>query len=169
MKKIVIIGPESTGKTTITQQLAAHFQCPMVEEYARWYIGQLNRPYCQQDLLEIARGQLINEDSFSESSEPYLFCDTDLRVIKLWSHFKYGKVHPWILDQIGLRSYHAYLLMDIDLSWEPDRQREHPSSRQEILDLYRAELKSSGVPFTIISGIKKERLKNAIDCIQRLA
>ena len=77
MKKIVIIGPESTGKTTITQQLAAHFQCPMVEEYARWYIDQLDRPYYQQDLLEIARGQLINEDSFSESSSPYLFCDTD--------------------------------------------------------------------------------------------
>ena len=169
MKKIVIIGPESTGKTTITQQLAAHFQCPMVEEYARWYIDQLDRPYYQQDLLKIARGQLINEDSFSESSSPYLFCDTDLRVIKIWSHFKYGTVHPWILDQIRLRSYHAYLLMDIDLSWEPDPQREHPSSRREILELYQAELKSSGVPFTIISGTKKERSIYAIDFIQRLA
>jgi len=169
MKKIVIIGPESTGKTTMAQQLAAYFQSPMVKEYARTHIDQLGRPYQQRDLLEIARGQIKNEDQFRDSSVPYLFCDTDLRVIKIWSKYRFGNVHPWILEQIRTRTYHAYLLMDIDLPWEPDPQREHPKNRQELFDLYRAELKLAEVPFTIISGEKKERSKKAIDFIACLS
>ncbi len=169
MKKIVIIGPESTGKTTLAQQLATHFQSPMVEEYARAYIDRLDRPYHQQDLLEIARGQLKNEDFFRNSKAPLLFCDTDLLVIKIWSNYKFGRVHPWIQEQIKLRTYQAYLLMNIDLPWEPDPQREHPEKRHEIFNLYRAEIESSGVHFTIISGEKKERQKSAIEFIGRLA
>jgi len=141
----------------------------MVDEYARTYIDQLERPYSQQDLLEIARGQLKNEESFDHSTDPYLFCDTDLRVIKIWSQNKYDYVHPWILNRINQREYFAYLLMDIDLPWEPDPQREHPQDRHRIFDLYRAELEPSGVPFTIISGARKERLKSAIDFIEHLA
>jgi NadR type nicotinamide-nucleotide adenylyltransferase len=167
MKKIVIIGPESTGKTTMAQHLAAYFQSPIVEEFARTYIDHLDRPYNQQDLLEIARGQIKNEDRFRDSR--YLFCDTDLRVIKIWSKYKYGNVHPWILEQIKTRAYNAYLLMGIDLPWNPDPQREHPKNRQELFDLYRAELKLAEVPFTIISGEKKERSKKAIDFIARLS
>lgn len=162
MKKIVIIGPESTGKTTLSRQLAEHFQCPMVEEYARTYIAELTRVYRQSDLLAIAHGQLRNEDSIQEIVAKWLFCDTDLRVIKIWSHFKFGKVDPWILEQIKKRVYHSYLLMDIDLPWEPDPQREHPHSRQELFERYHNELMSSGVPFHIISGAKQERLKNAL-------
>ncbi len=153
----------------MAQQLAAHFQSPMVEEYARAYIDHLGRPYNQQDLLEIARGQLKNEDFFRNSTAPWLFCDTDLRVIKIWSNYKFSTVHPWILEQIKIRTYKAYLLMNIDLPWEPDSQREHPKDRQEIYDLYQAELKSVGIPFAIISGVKIERSKNAIDFIERLA
>ena len=162
MKKVVIIGPESTGKTTLTRQLATHFQCPMVEEYARTYIANLTEVYRQPDLLAIARGQLRNEDSFKEIEARWLFCDTDLRVIKIWSNFKFGKVDPWILEQIKEREYHRYLLMDVDLPWEPDPQREHPHSRTELFELYHNELMSSGVPFHIISGVNQDRLKNAL-------
>jgi len=165
MKKIVIIGPESTGKTTLTKQLAAHYDCPMVEEYARAYIDRLNRPYCEQDLLEIARGQVKSEDRFREVEAPYLFCDTDLRVIKIWSSLKYQQVHPWILDQIARRQYDAYLLTDIDLPWQPDPQREHPLDRLRLFEIYRAELASSGVLFTIISGTGSQRLEKAVNSV----
>lgn len=169
MKKIVIIGPESTGKTTLAQQLATHFQSPMVEEYARAYIDRIDRPYNQQDLLEIARGQLKNEDFFRNSTAPWLFCDTDLLVIKIWSNYKFGRVHPWIQEQIKLRTYQAYLLMNIDLPWAPDPQREHPEKRKEIFELYQSEVKSSGVPFKFITGTDQARLQKAIDFILHLA
>ena len=165
MKKIVIIGPESTGKTSLTRQLAAHFQCPMVEEYARSYIDQLDRPYNKDDLFEIARGQIRLEDSFEQHNAPYLFCDTDLRVIKIWSNFKYQDVHPWIMYQIGNRQYHAYLLTDIDLPWQPDPQREHPDQRRQLFEIYQTEIESSGVPFSIISGSGPQRFENAVKFI----
>ena len=169
MKKIVLIGPESTGKTTLARKLSTHFRSPMVDEYARTYIAQLERPYSQQDLLEIARGQIKREASFDHATHSYLFCDTDLRVIKIWSQYKYNTVHPWILNQIDQRECLAYLLTDIDLPWEPDPQREHPQDRKRIFGLYLTELEFSGVPFTIISGEGNERLKIAVDFIEGLA
>ena len=84
-------------------QLAQHFDCPSVKEYAREYIDQLDRPYLEDDLLAIARGQLALEDRQSRATAPYLFCDTDLRVINIWSIIKYGRTHPWITEQIQQR------------------------------------------------------------------
>ena len=168
LKKIVVIGPESTGKSTLTEQLALHFQCPMVEEFARTYINRLTRPYRKEDLLTIARGQLEWEDKYRENLKPYLFCDTDLRVIKIWSQFKYQDVHPWIDYKIVQREYHAYLLTDIDFPWEADPQREHPAHREQLFDIYRKEVESSGLPWTTISGAKEERLSHAIDFILHL-
>ena len=168
MKKIVVIGPESTGKTTLTKQLGGHFNSPVVEEYARPYIDSLDRPYTKEDLLEIARGQITQEDKFQRSTAPYLFCDTDLRVINIWSSYKYGNTHPWITSQIRHREYHGYLLMDIDLPWQTDPQREHQHHRAELFDLYYADLKNSGVAFSIISGQGKKRQQSAIDFVLNL-
>ncbi|GJM28086.1 MAG: hypothetical protein DHS20C17_07210 [Cyclobacteriaceae bacterium] len=168
MKKIVVIGPESTGKTTLTKQLADYFGCPLVEEYARFYLSQLDRPYNQEDLLKIAQGQLASEDTRQEPGKPYLFCDTDLRVIKIWSSFKFNQVHPWILAQIEKRKYHAYLLMDIDILWVPDPQREHPESRQQLFNIYQKEIESSGVPYALISGEKQQRFRQALESLSHL-
>ena len=169
MKKFVVIGPESTGKTVLTKQLAEHYRCPMVEEFARSYIDQLDRPYEKDDLLQIARGQVNLEDHYHEFDDPYLFCDTDLRVIKVWSQFKYQDVHPWILHQIATRRYHGYLLTAIDLPWKPDPQREHPQQRQQLFDIYQTEIASSGLPFAIISGIGQERFDQAVAFIDKSA
>ena len=169
MKKFVIIGPESTGKTSLTKQLAEHYQCPMVEEFARSYIDQLDRSYEKDDLLQIARGQVKLEDYYQDWDDPYLFCDTDLRVIKVWSLFKYQDVHPWILHQIATRRYHGYLLTAMDLPWEPDPQREHPQHRQQLFDIYQTEIASTGLPFTVISGTGQERFDQAVDFIDKSA
>tara|TARA_B110000003_G_scaffold2652_2_gene2788 strand:- start:20425 stop:20937 length:513 start_codon:yes stop_codon:yes gene_type:complete len=159
MKKIVVIGPESTGKTTLTKALAKHFECDYIEEYAREFIDKLDRPYQEEDILTIAQKQIELEES-QKTNHPYLFLDTDLIVCKVWSQYKYGNCHPWILQQIKTREYHHYLLCDIDLEWQADTQRENPNNRKELFELYKKELIESGKSFSIISG--RDRLEQAI-------
>ena len=98
MLKIVITGPESTGKSTLTKQLAAHFKVDMVNEYARTYLQNLTTEYTQSDLTEIAIGQISLEDKASKSNSKFIVCDTSLEVIKIWSEFKYGSCDPFIIN-----------------------------------------------------------------------
>jgi NadR type nicotinamide-nucleotide adenylyltransferase len=161
MKKIVVIGPESTGKTTLTKALAKHFKCEYVEEYAREYIEKLDRPYQKIDILTIAKKQIELEEKKKEN-KAFLFLDTNLIVCKVWSQYKYGSCHSWILEQIKKREYHHYLLCDIDIEWEADSQREHPNNRKELFEIYKKELSDLGKSFSVVSGRKNERLLNAI-------
>jgi len=112
--------------------------------------------------LEIAKKQIELENAVKTDSN-YLFCDTDLIVCKVWSKFKYGNCHPWILQEIALRDYDYYLLCDIDLAWQNDGQREHPKHRQELLDIYKKELTNYKKPYSIIRG--KNRLDSAINIL----
>lgn len=170
LKKVVVIGPESTGKSTLSQGLSDYFDCPWVPEYAREYLEKLGRPYQYGDLLEIAKGQLELEEKEAKKAKDLLICDTDLHVIKVWSEHKFGKVHNWILDQINSRTYDVYLLTDIDIPWQEDPQREHPhpEMRQYFFDWYQRLIKQTGVPFVHIFGNEGERLKHSIEAIVRL-
>ena len=168
MKKIVIIGPESTGKTTLARQLAAHFEGEWVEEYAREYVGKLDRPYTESDLLLIAKGQWSREQEALQSNPSWLFCDTDLRVIKIWSQYKYGRTDPWILQQIDRSECDLYLLKAIDLPWQKDPQREHPHQRQELFDIYYEEIRSSGIPYKLIEGEGDARFQMALQALTAL-
>jgi len=157
MKKIVIIGPESTGKSTLSKALAQHFNAPYVTEFAREYLEKLNRAYNKQDILNIAKAQVQLEDKISSKSD-FLFLDTDLIVCKVWSEFKYGDCHPWILKQIEQRHYDHYLLCDIDLPWENDGMREHPQHRKEHFDIFMNELIKLKKPFSIVKGADRTKL-----------
>ncbi|MGY6520301.1 MAG: AAA family ATPase [Mongoliitalea sp.] len=170
LKKVVIIGPESTGKSTLAQQLADHFDCLWVEEYAREYLKNLDRPYEFDDLLSIAQGQLSLEDRLAAQSDELLICDTDLHVIQVWSEHKYGKVHEWVKQQIEDRNYDLYLLTNIDIPWEDDPLREHPDPemRCHFFELYKQLLEKSPTSFNIISGSSKERLESAIKTVNGL-
>ncbi len=168
IKRIAIVGPESTGKSILAKELAIHFESLFVPEFARVYIDELKRPYNQTDLLEIARMQCLIEDSSEELAEELLFCDTTLLVIKVWSEFKYGNCDAWILEELNKRKYDLYLLCNIDLPWQKDAQREHPHSRQELFDIYHTELIKMGVEYEIITGKQSTRLVNAINVIDRL-
>ncbi len=161
IKKIAITGPESTGKSTLTRQLAEHYKTVWVPEYARTYINQLNRPYERNDLTEMAKGQISHEEKLLLESNNFLFCDTDLSVIKIWSEHKYGIVDPFILTEYESKSYDLYLLMDIDLGWEYDPQRENPELRKFFFDWFERILKSKSVPYRIIRGNAEERFENA--------
>lgn len=168
VKKIVIIGPESTGKSTLCAALADELDTIWVPEYARAYLEQLGRPYTYEDLLTIAKGQIDAEDQLSAKANKYLICDTDLQVIKVWSNAKYSKCHRWVLEQIASRKYDLYLLTDIDITWEDDPLREHPApeERSYFYNLYRDIVQNSGLPWVDISGTHEERLKKAMQAIR---
>lgn len=171
MKRIVVIGPESTGKSTLSEQLAAHFNTEWVREYAREYLEQLGRPYEQHDLLQIAKGQLQLEDETASRAKGRIICDTDLYVIKVWSEAKYGECDPRILQMIAERQYDLYLLTYIDIPWTDDPLREHPlpSEREYFYNIYRDLVINSGVPWADVRGDYDQRLKTAVDAVKKIA
>jgi len=162
IKKIAIIGPESTGKSTLSRMLAEYFDTCWVREYAREYIDNLTVPYQKPDLDLIAKGQIEMEDQMIKSANKVLICDTNLIVIKIWSEYKYGYCEEWILDEISRREYDLHLLTYIDLPWEDDPQREHPDKRHYFYDIYKAELESRKLKFKEIRGSIEERFKYAV-------
>ncbi|HEY9178532.1 MAG TPA: ATP-binding protein [Flavipsychrobacter sp.] len=168
IKKIVVIGPESTGKSTLSAALAKELGTVWVPEYAREYLEHLGRTYEQQDLLEIAKGQLELEDKLETKANKLLVCDTDLHVIKVWSNARYGTCNRFIIENIATRRYDMYLLTNIDTIWEDDPLREHPlpEERRYFYSIYRDIVQNSGLPWADISGTHEERLKKALTAIQ---
>ena len=179
LKKIVIIGPESTGKSTLCAQLAAHYKTSWCPEYARAYLLKNGTDYHFDDLATIAKGQLALEDDYIKTLEitnnktqtPLpLFIDTDMYVMQVWCQFVFGKVHSFILDEIKTRKYDLYLLCNTDLPWVKDELREYPDleTRQELFDIYHQILKNQATPFVVISGVETERLQRAIEAVNSL-
>jgi NadR type nicotinamide-nucleotide adenylyltransferase len=168
VKKVAVIGPECTGKSALSKFLAHHYETSWVPEYARGYIGNLVRPYEENDLLLIAHGQMRIEDEWTRDTERLLICDTNLYVIKVWSEFKFGTCDKEILEQIATRKYDLYLLTYVDIPWEKDPLREHPDKRQELYDLYLNEMRNQTVPFVEIKGEREQRQKTAVDAIEKL-
>jgi NadR type nicotinamide-nucleotide adenylyltransferase len=166
-ERILILGPESTGKSTLAADLAAHFREPWVPEFAREYLEKLNRAYDFEDLSVIAKGQIELEDELAQNAKKFLFVDTDLRVIKVWSEHKFDIVHDWILEEIERRTYSKILITDVDLPWEADPLREHPElgMRMYFLDKYLDLASKSGFPFQLISGERTIRLETSINFI----
>jgi len=170
MLKIAITGPESTGKSTLSKQLASHYQTVWVPEYARTYIAGLNREYTLDDIETIARGQIQLEKQLLTSAGNVLISDTDLLVLKIWSEHAFGRTPQFILEKLEQQDYNLYLLMGVDLPWEPDPQREHPHLRQYFYDWYKRELAALEVPFAEVTGQQHERFENArghIDALLR--
>jgi NadR type nicotinamide-nucleotide adenylyltransferase len=169
IRKIVITGPESTGKSTLAEGLARHYKTVWVREYARRYLEVLKRPYEKHDLVEIAKGQIRAEEDQLGLANGMLFCDTDLTVLKIWSQHKYGTVHPFILENLRNRSYDLYLLPYIDLPWKYDPQREHPHLREYLFDAYENELHARGIDYVVLKGSHVQRISTAIKTIDRAA
>lgn len=178
IKKIVVIGPESTGKSTLCKQLATHYNTLWVPEYAREYLLANGKEYTFQDLSMIAEGQIKNEDfmvhgPWSSKTHPNvlpLFIDTDLYVIKVWSEFVFNKCENRILSQIATRIYDLYLLCNIDLPWEKDELREYPDlkTREKLFLHYKDAMINQYVPWVEISGGYEERLAQAIKAVDQL-
>ena len=168
VKKVVVLGPECTGKSELSAFLAEHFKTTWVPEYARGYIDNLVRPYQESDLLTIAHGQLRLEDEWPRDSNNVLICDTNLYVIKIWSEFKYGHCAKEILESINTRTYDLYLLTYVDIPWQSDPQREHPDKREELYQIYLKEMQSQHTPFVEIRGEREQRRQTAVHAIKKL-
>lgn len=170
-RRIVITGPESTGKSSLCKQLAVHYNTTWVPEYAREHLQKHGMNYTYNDLLAIARRQLAMEDEITASTKRGLiFIDTDMYVMKVWCEFAFGRCHQWILDRIAERNYALYLLCNIDLPWVKDNLREYPDieSRIKLFNIYKDNMINQHVPWKIINGSNKERFKSAVDAVNRL-
>lgn len=191
VKKIVVLGPESTGKSFLCAQLATHYQTQWVLEYARDFLLANGKAYTQEDLYTIAMGQLASEDAAIKSvqsskiatvatfTQPAhtpdkqfypLLIDTDMYVMKVWSEIVFNQCDNRILNAIAQRSYDLYLLCDTDLPWVADELREYPDieMRQTIFQYYKDAMLNQPVPFVIISGNYEERFTTAVKAIEQL-
>jgi len=193
MKKIVIIGPESTGKSTLSEQLAQHYNTLWCPEYAREYLLKHGTDYSFDDLLTIAKGQVTLEEKYIKSvvssrgsgvkasglqgshsrlTTPgsLLFIDTDMYVMKVWCEFVFENCHRFILDQIVERKYDLYLLCNVDLPWVKDELREYPDleNRLKLYYIYKDIMVNQSVPWVDISGDYEERLQKAISAVDGL-
>lgn len=180
IKKIVLIGPESTGKTTLCEQLSAHYNSIWVQEYARTYLQTNGKEYKFEDIRKIAEGQLKNEKSGIEktldllNSNPRkkqpLFLDTNFHVLKVWSEFVFKQCDNWILNTITERSYDLYLLCEPDIPWVKDEFREAPDLelRLKIFEHYKEIMISQHTPWKIINGDFETRFAQAIKAVDEL-
>jgi len=173
LQKIVVLGPESTGKSTLCEQLAKHFNTLSCPEYARQFLTENGVKYNYTDLLTIAKGQLTLEDDYTKQAllnkKNKLVIDTDMYVMKVWCEYVFDNCHTYILEQINARSYDYYLLCDIDLPWTSDEMREYPDNkpRQELFQIYKDILINQNTPWGIVNGIGAERTNNAIALIDK--
>lgn len=164
--KIAVTGPESSGKTTLAAALAKRYATIWTPEYARPYLTEKGGVYTFADLGEIARGQLEWEDRDANQARGYHFCDTDLTVIKVWSAFRFGKIDPFILEQLSQPRYALTLLCHPDIPWVFDPLRENPDNRHVLLSLFQQTLQSWNVPYVEIRGIDfSDRLNQAANAI----
>lgn len=161
MLRISLTGPESTGKTTLAAELAAHYGTSFAPEFAREYLADTGLHYTLEDLEEIARGQLQAEAQAAGRAHRVVFSDSDLLVIKIWAEHSFGVCPEWILNRIDEQQYDLVLLMGVDLPWQPDPLRVHPHLRQQFYDLYLRELRERMSNFAEISGDGPRRFDQA--------
>ena len=168
---VAILGAESTGKTTLCRDLAVHFGCPWVPEYmrtylqAKWDSEQLTCTW--DDLLPIAQGQIELENELAKqaaqtSDSGYLFCDTSLFELMVYSNWYYGDC-PKALTQAALaHHYDTILLTDVDIPWVADDLRDSPHQREDISAYFASQLTLHNKTFQRIGGDREERVQQVV-------
>jgi NadR type nicotinamide-nucleotide adenylyltransferase len=171
--RIVLFGPESTGKSTLAEELATHYKTMFVPEYMRQYLQHKwdhQRAVCtKSDLIPIAEGQMQLENNKAKLVDKILFCDTNLLQIKVYSEIYYdGYCPPEIVLNIKKNSYDLYFLCGIDVPWVGDDLRDKPNEREYMFECFEGALKAQNVPFIVLEGTKRQRFNTAIAHIDQL-
>ena len=165
MKKFAITGPESSGKTTLSIELANQFYGTHVPEFARDFLTNTNGIYSESDLDTMAQAQV--ESWNLQKDTEIVFCDTDMLVFKVWSEYKFGRISPYILEALELQNFDHYFLCRPDIPWEEDPLREHPEARNELFEIYLKEIKKRNYPYTIIEGDFENRIRICEEIIKK--
>jgi len=161
--RFILTGPESTGKSVLTKELAKHYSKFYIPEYAREYILTLNRIYSFDDILHIAKKQIEWMEDYSVKSSEFLFVDTYLIITKVWFIKVFGEYPLWIDNEINKTKDDIYLLCRPDIPWIPDGVRENGGEKREVLfQDYMNELDNAGLRYAFIEGEGNKRLENAI-------
>lgn len=168
--KIAVTGPESSGKSTLAEELANSFHTNYAPEFAREYLEKTGGKYGPTDLIEIAKGQLANEKKALAAANKICFFDTDMLVLKIWALYRHGTVPKFIEAAFHESDYDAYLLCKPDISWQPDPFRESPDleERQKLFTMYKNALTLTQKPFIVISGVGRQRFQTADAFIRKL-
>ena len=164
MKKVLITGPESSGKSFLAEALSEMTKGVWVNEFAREYLEK-NANYREKDLLAIAKGQKESEYRAWNMNTPFVFSDTGIEVVSIWSEVKYARVNKQITNLLDLKSYDAILLCRPNIPWYEDPLREHPKDREYLFNKYKEFLNLHRVKFSIIDKPLPERVKQAVSII----
>jgi NadR type nicotinamide-nucleotide adenylyltransferase len=165
VKKIAIVGPESTGKSTMSAYLANHYNTVWVPEFARGYCEKLTAPPTWQDEINMFHGQIALENNLLPQAHGILICDTTFITVKIWSDHTFGKSPQEVLDELPKHTYDLYLLLNIDLPWQDDPLRDFPTMREHFMDVWYKELDALNANYILINGTAEERYQNAVNAI----
>jgi HTH-type transcriptional repressor of NAD biosynthesis genes len=170
--RIVLYGPESTGKSTLSRKLTQHYHTTQVEEFARDYLQEKydrTQQVCSyEDILPIAVGQRKAENRASRQANEFLFCDTDALETHVYSMAYFNKAPKELTNAAQKSDYALYLLMDVDIPWMADDLRDKPEEREAMFDRFKSALEAFQKPYSIIHGKGEERFKNALTAIENL-
>lgn len=171
--KVVLFGPESTGKTTLSRQLAKHYNTSWVPEYAREYLQKKwdneNKTCEVEDIIPIAIGQIKIENELTKKTKKLLICDTDLLETKVYSEqFYNGYVDKELVKASKENNYDLYLLTYIDTPWKPDDLRDRPNQRKEMFNAFEKALLENNKNYILLKGDEQTRLKKAISVIDKI-
>ena len=166
VKRIAVLGPESTGKSVLTEFLAGYYDAPWVSEYARNYLHSLD--YSETDLLKIMETQSELQEKAAQGTGGMVFFDTEAIVLKIWSEEVFGSADNRFEDRIIEQKVDLYLLTFYDLEWEEDPLREGRTTRKFLFDRYRSELELHGFRYAIIRGDFFDRAYSAIQAVESI-
>jgi NadR type nicotinamide-nucleotide adenylyltransferase len=166
IRKIAVVGPESTGKSTMSAYLAKHYNTVWVPEYARGYCEQLTAPPTWQDEINMFYGQLALEREMDPlATNNLLICDTTFITVKIWSDEMFGRSPQEVLDELPKHPYDLYLLLDIDMPWEEDPLRDFPHMRDHFMNVWYKELNELNANYVLISGTGQGRYDSAVKAV----
>lgn len=167
-KRVVIYGPESTGKTTLAARLAEHYKTVWAPEFARGYLDDKGAWVELSDIPLIAKGQIASEDRLARQANCLLLCDTDLITTSIYSRHYFGSCPDEVMQKAAEREYDLYLLLDVDVPWVEDWQRPDPENREFFYDWFKRELEARGRRYVVIAGSYEERFEKAVRAIDEL-